>query len=185
MRKAWMLLLALFLISVGGCAYTPGYGPYGGGHQEIVPDQRVPISESLRGGGKWSSNDLSITYRYVPDANGLLFSGTLEFIDAINYNFPLMPYFHAGLIFGDARGGVIGSTPLLTTRRDSSFDTLEPIKFSRHIVLPPGAAMFAFSYQGQLAETGGRGIVGGMGGSNPTNIWNYPVRSVAVVQQQK
>ncbi len=165
------LLILIFLIVVSACAST---GMIGLPNDEmILPDERIPISDTGSVAGKWQAQEVIIEYRYDRVPGGLEMSGTLDFIDSIKYNFGLLNYFNAGVIFGDADGRVLGTAPLLVTRQ-SGLERWSGERFRRRVPMPYGSRVFAFMYQGEVAEAGGgRGRGGGWG--NSTRLWFYPV----------
>lgn len=144
------------------------------GYEVILPDQRIQITDSGSVAGRWQVQEVIIDYRYDRVPGGLEMTGTLDFIDSIKYNFGLLKYFNAGVIFGDAEGRVLGTAPFIGTRQ-SGLERWSGERFSRRVPMPPGARVFAFTYQGEVMEVSGGGRGRGGGGGNPTQIWYYPV----------
>lgn len=160
-----LALLAAACAASSGMLGAPGY-------EEILPDQRIPISDSGSGAGKWQAQEAIIEYRYERVPGGLEMSGTLDFIDSIKYNYGLLSYFNAGVIFGDSDGRVLRTAPLVVTRQ-GGLERWSGERFSRRVAMPPGAMVFSFTYDGEVMGVGG-GRHGG-GGGNPTRLWYYPV----------
>lgn len=182
MGSARIALMVVFVVLAAGCAAPPGFVGPPTRSDEILPDQRIPISDQGSGAGKWEGPDLFVEYRYTSEPGGMAISGSLDFIDSIKYSFGLLNYFTAGIIFGDGQGRVLGSTTLLVDRQ-SDLKRSFGERFSRRVALPPGAAVFAFTYEGQVKEvSGGRGRADW---GNATSIWHYPVKRMRVPQQEK
>lgn len=175
MKHRLVLLTTAVFVFLAGFSFT-GAAHAVRGAEMIVPEQRIPIAPSGSADGKWEGRDLSVAYRYSMEGGYLSLVGTIIFADSIRYNYDRMPSFNAGIIIGDSVGMVLGTRSLVTTRQ-SGMDRWEDVKFSQRIALPPGAATFAFSYTGEVAEAGGGRF---SGGGNLTRIWNYPITKAAL-----
>ncbi len=158
------------LLILAGCQTGLVNGP----GSRIRNGYGITIGQGAATGGTYQSDDLLVRYQYRVDNSVLTISGEMQLKDSIRMNFLQVNRFNLGIVFGDARGCLLGGRSLVSR---SHFDVDDPVAFQGRIPLPPGTAQMAFTYQGSASE-GPRGAYGrrSMGGDGQEiTFWEYPV----------
>jgi hypothetical protein len=166
-RMAKLLATIGVVALLFGCQ-TLSFDPRG----HVVPEaQRITIPESGERIGAYKTEDLTVAYKMVRAAGRLSVSGEIRFTDRIAENFPLVLYFHLGVILIDAQGKVldmVGLTSAANYATQYSILPEYPITFTTSVVVPDNVTAVAFNYTGKAMDNAGP-----EGGS--MDFWEYPV----------
>jgi hypothetical protein len=127
----------------------------------VSPEDSIPIPQGQEA-GTWQGKHLSVVCKLTRDAEGMEFSGTINFSDKMVLLYKILNNFQLNAIFLDVNGRVLETKSIATAR-----DTLDPVPFRVHLTMPAGATAMSFSYRG-TALSGGKA-------SDATNFWVNPI----------
>jgi hypothetical protein len=131
--------------------------------QTIKPSAQINLVKTGPQSGQFSDGYVTVNYKYTVAAGNLQMSGVVQFGTALIANFLVVQTFELGLLVGDAQGKVLMQQGLTTA---GETDVSSSVNFNTPVVLPPQAAIMAFSYNGTAY---------GSGGESPTSFWADPV----------
>ena len=159
------LLLAVSIIVLTGCKGI--LLTYKGA---VVRDgYLIALTDGTQRSASYQSPDLTIEYRWVRSGNELQLTGLAKFTPRIRNGFTMIPYFDLSVFFTDAQGNILEDRRIATP---GSGDPDSQMRISEKLLLPPGTANMAFSYDGLARDTGGAGEDNG-GGEMP--FWQVPI----------
>lgn len=137
----------------------------------LVPrEKRITIPDSGEQKGVFKNEDLTLAYQMLRTAGRLQISGSLQFADRIAKNFPLIKYFHLGVLLLDEQGkilDVVNLTSVSYYRTQWAVLPDYPLSFSTLILVRDDTRSIAFNYTGNAVDPT---TDGGM-----MDFWEYPV----------
>lgn len=137
----------------------------------LVPqDRRITIPDSGEQAGVFENEDLRLAYKMIRTPGQLRILGSLGFTDRISRNFPLVRYFHLGVMLLDDQGRILDMANLTTVSfYRTQYATIPdyPLAFSALISLRENTRSIAFNYTGNAYDPT---LDGGM-----MDFWEYPV----------
>lgn len=137
----------------------------------LVPqDRRITIPDSGEQAGVFENEDLRLTYKIIRTPGQLRISGSLGFADRISRNFPVVRYFHLGVMLLDDQGKILEMANLASVsfyRTQYAIIPDYPLAFSTLISLRENTRSIAFNYTGNAIDPTTDG--GSM------DFWEYPV----------
>ena len=139
------------------------------GHQ-VPQDRRIMIPDSGEQTGVFENEDLRLAYKIIRTPGQLRILGSLGFTDRISRNFPVVTYFHLGVMLLDEQGKILDMANLTSVSfYQTQYATIPdyPLAFSSLISLRENTRSIAFNYTGNAYEPGPDG---GM-----MDFWEYPV----------
>ena len=136
---------------------------------QIPAENRIFLKDSATHQDLWQTEDLTIAYTYNRNDNRFKISGTIDFSDALTYNYTYMDYFDLWIHFVDAENIIIATrsiSPIVT------FYMIEKTSFERNLDVPPSATAFVFSYSGHASE--GAATSAARDGGISWDFWKTP-----------
>lgn len=159
-----LCIVAVLTILLTGC-YTSFPTAKG---DRLLPDARILIAQGGVQSGTYSSNDITVDYRYRRTASGTLeISGKVTFSNAMQENYTTIDYFHLGIYLADSSGIILGMRDLAGAGGINFTGAgATDVTFSKTLQIPTASAMIAFRYTGRA--------VSDMRGS-PTDFFADPI----------
>lgn len=162
--KLALIGVALLLFGCQSLIFDPR------GHQ-VPEDRRIPIPDSGAETRVFKNEDLTMTYKMARTPGQLQISGDIRFTDRIAENFPIVKYFHVGVMLLDDQGKILDLANLASVSfYRTQYATVPdyPLTFNASLLLPENTRSIAFNYTGNAYDPSGPD--GGM-----MDFWEYPV----------
>jgi hypothetical protein len=152
------LTIGIFLV---GCQGTLPASQQSMINQTIQKGSQIPLKESGDSSGHFQDGYVKLSYQYASTGDGIKFTGSVWFEDAIIMNYLFVDTFHLDLLLADAQGKVVSQQSIATA---SNMNVTDSIDFITPVILPSQATCIAFAYTGRV-----HGL-----GESPMSIWSYP-----------
>jgi hypothetical protein len=162
-RGCWLLAVSIialtgckgFLLTYKGAVVRDGY--------------LIALTDGTQRGARYESPDLTIDYQVLRNGDDLQLSGLAKFTPAIRNAFTMISYFDLSVFFTDAQGKILEERRIATPGSD---DPEKQMRIREKLLLPPGTANMAFSYNGQARDNSGAGEDRGSG---EMPFWQIPI----------
>jgi hypothetical protein len=129
---------------------------------------RISLADGTSRSARYQSQDLVVEYEVLRQGSELQISGVAEYTARIRHAYTQIPYFHLRLFLCDQYGNILEDKGITTHGSD---DPNNRMRFDETIVLPPGTAIMAFSYNGEARSSGSRQD----GGGSVSTFWEIPI----------